>query len=441
MEEDRVPGRWHWGEPVEASGAEPAGGVAAPDAGAQGRTETEAESRAQEDMETTTEVPMPPPPPIPGTEAKPRRWLAVALVAGLVGAAVGGGVGALVADGDDEGAPAPAFGRNSSVIAQPRDIQEILAKVQPGVVSIRTEAFRGGGGFFDLDPVPVRGAGTGMLLSPGGEILTNAHVVEDASAIKVTLFREREPRDADLLGMDARSDVAVIKLREPAGLEAVPVKLGRSAGVRVGDSVLAIGNALALPGGPTVTQGIVSALDRSVGDEETQLSGLIQTDAAINPGNSGGPLVNAAGEVIGINTAVIQSAGAGGLAQNIGFAIAIDTVKPMLDELRTGQARPQGLLGVSAQTMTPAIAEQFGVSVEEGAIVVLVDPGSPADAAGIRRLDVITKLADKDIKSSSDLQNAVRSHAPGDVVDVRWVRGDEQLSASVTLAARPDTEG
>jgi serine protease Do len=185
----------------------------------------------------------------------------------------------------------------------------------------------------------------------------------------------------------------------------------------------------------------VSALDRSVGDRGTELSGLIQTDAAINPGNSGGPLVNAAGEVIGINTAVIQSAGAGSLAQNIGFAIAIDTVKPMLDELRTGQVRPQGLLGVSAQTMTAAIAEQFGVAVEEGAIVVLVDPGSPADAAGIRRLDVITKVADKDVKSSSDLQNSVRSHAPGDVVEVRWVRGEEQLSASVTLAARPDTEG
>ncbi|HEX2062853.1 MAG TPA: trypsin-like peptidase domain-containing protein, partial [Acidimicrobiales bacterium] len=222
---------------------------------------------------------------------------------------------------------------------------------------------------------------------------------------------------------------------------AVPVKLGRSADVRVGDSVLAIGNALALPGGPTVTQGIVSALDRSVGDGNTELSGLIQTDAAINPGNSGGPLVDAAGEVIGINTAVIQSAGGGGLAQNIGFAIAIDAVKPMLDELRTGQVRQQALLGVSAQTMTAAIAEQFGLAVEEGAIVVLVDPGSPADGAGIRRLDVITKVGDKDIKSSSDLQTTVQSHKPGDVVEVQWVRGDEQLGASVTLAARPGNEG
>ena len=439
MEEDRVPGRWLWGESAETSGPEPTGGVAAPDTKAGPDVTKPAPAPATEDV-STTEVPAPPR-PTPPAVGKPRRWFAVALVAGLVGAVVGGAVGAVVADRGEEAAPAaPAFDRNRSVIAQPQDIQEILAKVQPGVVSIRTEAFRGGGGFFDLAPVPVRGAGTGMLLSPSGEILTNAHVVEGASAIKVTLFREREPRDADLLGLDARSDVAVIKLREPAGSDAVPVKLGRSADVRVGDSVLAIGNALALPGGPTVTEGIVSALDRSLADGDTELSGLIQTDAAINPGNSGGPLVNAAGEVIGINTAVIQSAG-GGLAQNIGFAIAIDTVKPMIGDLRTGDVRPQGLLGVSAQTMSAAIAEQFGASVEEGAIVVVVDPGSPADAAGIRRLDVITKVGDKDIKSSSDLQTAVRSHKPGDVVEVHWVRGEEQLSASVTLAARPATGG
>ena len=437
MEDASTRGKWSWGQPAEAEGDEPTGGVTAPEAPEAGRA---ASTGRLEDtaVQPAGAAPAPPYPAATGRARGP-RLLVVALVAALVGAAAGAGAAGLVADRDDDPAAPAAFGNNTSAIAQPRDIQGILAKVQPGVASIRTEAF-GGQGLFDLDPSPVRGAGTGMLLSTSGEILTNAHVVDGAAAIKVTLFGEREARDADLLGADDSADVAVIKLRDTSGLAGRPVRLGDSERLRVGDAVVAIGNALSLPGGPTVTQGIVSALDRSLNGPGA-LSGLIQTDAAINPGNSGGPLVNADGEVVGINTAVIQGTGRA-LAQNIGFAIAIDTVKPMLDNLRRGAAgAPQGFLGVTSQTLTPDIGERFDFATDRGAIVVEVVPGSPADNAGIRRLDVITRVGDKDIATNADLQSAVRSHKPGDQVPIAWKRGQEDRQATVTLGARPTTSG
>ncbi len=360
------------------------------------------------------------------------------MVAALVGAAVGGGIGAVVADDDGPGsASVPRFGANSSTIARAQDIQGILQRVQPGVVSIRTQAFQGGGGLFDLDPAPVRGAGTGMILAPSGEILTNAHVVSGATSIKVTLDGETEARDADLAGADPSADVAILKLRDTRDLQGRPVRLGSSKDLKVGDSVVAIGNALSLRGGPTVTLGIVSALERSLSGNVQQLSGLIQTDAAINPGNSGGPLVNANGEVVGINTAVIQSTGRG-LAQNIGFAIAIDTVKPMLERLSKGESgAPQGFLGVSSVTLTGEIRDRFGFTAEKGAVVTEVVPGSPAAAAGLRPNDVITRFGDQDIETNADLQAAVRTLKPGSRAEVQWMRGDQEGRATVTLGARP----
>ncbi|MEO7836287.1 MAG: trypsin-like peptidase domain-containing protein [Acidimicrobiales bacterium] len=360
-------------------------------------------------------------------------------MAALVGAAAGGGVATLVAeDGADERSAAPVspFSNNTSKVARPEDIQAILAKVQPGVVAIRTEAFGGGRGF-DLAPTPQRGAGTGMLLSATGDILTNAHVVGGATAIKVTLFGEKDARDADLRGVNVDADVAVVRLRDTAGLEGRPVKLGSSQELKVGDDVVAIGNALALPGGPTVTSGIVSAVERSIDAGNEQLSSLIQTDAAINPGNSGGALVNAEGEVIGMNTAVVRQE----LAQNIGFAIAIDTIKPMLDQLTKGEAfAPQGFLGVSTVTLTPEIREQLDFAAEGGAVVAEVVPGSPAAEAGLQRNDVITRIAGTDVATNVDVQKAVRAKKPGDKVEIVSMRGDQERSAEATLGARPATE-
>ena len=442
---DSVPeGTWSWGRPEDGEADEPAGRIAAPEATVSGAgpdtlragpgtaAEPDPEPAYLPPAEPRPAPPSPPSPPAAAHSSGGLRWVAIALVAALVGAAAGGGVAALVADDDAErAAPVSPFSRNTSTIAKPQDIQAILAKVQPGVVAIRTEAFGGGGGF-DLAPTPVRGAGSGMLLSTAGDILTNAHVVSGATTIRVTLFGEKDSREADLRGVNPQADVAVIRLRETSGLEGRPVELGRSQALKVGDAVVAIGNALALPGGPTVTTGIVSAVERTIDAGNEELSSLIQTDAAINPGNSGGPLVNADGEVIGMNTAVVRQ----DVAQNIGFAIAIDTIRPMVDQLTKGEAfAPQGFLGVSTVTLTPEIREQLDFVAEKGAVVAEVVLGAPADQAGIRRNDVITRIGDVEITTNVDVQRAVRSHRPGDRVEIVWLRGDQELRAEVTLAA------
>ena len=200
---------------------------------------------------------------------------------------------------------------------------------------------------------------------------------------------------------------------------------------------MAIGNALALPGGPTVTHGIVSAVDRTIDAENERLEHLIQTDAAINPGNSGGPLANAAGEVIGMNTAVA------GQAQNIGFAIAMDTVKPVADQLKAGKGvvRATAFLGVTTVTVTSDIQQRFGLSVSKGALVRDVSPGSGADSAGLKTGDVVVRFGNDDITSSDDLSAAVRKHQPGDKVEVTWMRGNQRQTATVTLGSRPAGTG
>jgi putative serine protease PepD len=202
-----------------------------------------------------------------------------------------------------------------------------VAKAEPSVVSIQTNTVRG------------TAAGTGVILSSDGDILTNAHVVAGASTVLVTLIGESQPRTARVVGADSVADLALLHIDGASGLRAAT--LGTSAGVAVGDDVVAIGNALALRGGPTVTRGIISALDRTLESNAGTMTGLIQTDASISSGNSGGPLVNALGEVIGINTAVAASGG-GTAAENIGFAIAIDRALPVVDRLRAGGAVTTG---------------------------------------------------------------------------------------------------
>ncbi|MDQ1439126.1 MAG: serine protease Do [Acidimicrobiaceae bacterium] len=365
-------------------------------------------------------------------------WVVVALVAAVIGGLLGAGLVAVLDQRDETRSTTATFARNTSSIAKPQDIQGILERVQPGVVSIKTQAFqRGAFG----DAIPAAGAGTGMIITSDGDVLTNAHVVRGATSIQVTLSNEKDPRFADLVGSDPAADVAVIKIRDVHDLPTV--RLGSSARLRVGDDVLAIGNALALPGGPSVTEGIVSAKDRSIGAEDEQLEGLIQTDAAINPGNSGGPLVNADGEVVGMNTAVIQSTGQS-LAQNIGFAIAIDNIKPLLERLKKGEGgvvASRAFIGVQTQTMTSEIKDRYGFSVDKGAIVTDVTPGSPAENAGLQQGDVITKFGDQKIESADELVAAVRARKPGDRVEATFTRGREEHKVTVTVGARPGTTG
>jgi putative serine protease PepD len=418
-------GKWSWGTTDEQAADDgPPTSEVVPD---EPPTETVGPDEPPQPLSDAPPVDEPmPPPPVAVAERRGPAWPLVALIAALVGAAAGGGAATLLTD-DDNATTTVRYEANSAPIAQPRDIQGILAKVQPGVVSIRTSTFQGGDLF---GTQPVRGAGTGMIISADGEVLTNAHVVNGATSIKVTLFGETEARDADLLGSNPASDVAVLKLRNASGLPTVT--LGDSSRIQVGDQVVAIGNALALPGGPSVTLGIVSAKDRSLDAEDVQLESLIQTDAAINPGNSGGPLVNSDGDVIGMNTAIR------GDAQNIGFAIAMNTVKPMLDTLKRGggSVTSTAFLGVSAQTLTPEVQRQFDFSVDKGAIVVTVTAGSPAENIGLLRADVITSFDGKAIETAEELVTAVQAKKPGDKVEIVYHRGGQERRATVTLGSR-----
>jgi S1-C subfamily serine protease len=356
-----------------------------------------------------------------------------ALVGALVGAIVAGGIVAVFSDSDGQ-AVSTRVTRPSNSLSQAGDIGSILTEVEPAVVSISTEGFAQDR-FFDV--APSEGAGTGMILTPDGDVLTNAHVVANASQIKVKLSTSEKVYDANLVGADPTADVALLHLQGASGLPTV--KFGRSADLQVGDSVITIGNALALPGGPTVTSGIISALDRTISDPSAGLEHLIQTDAAINPGNSGGPLLNVKAEVVGMNTAVIQRASDEAAAQNIGFAIASDTIGPIVEELRKGGSTSsnRAFLGVVTVTVNEQVRQRYGLQAEEGAMVVQVNPGAPASQAGLEPQDVITKLGDDELTSSEDLGSAVRKHQPGEQVTVTFERGSTQRTATVTLERRP----
>lgn len=236
---------------------------------------------------------------------------------------------------------------------------------------------------------------------------------------------------AKTTGRDPSTDLAVLKI-DGTGLPAV--SLGDSNAVQIGDAVVAIGNALALQGGLSVTNGIISGLNRQVPEQSgAVLVGMLQTDAAINPGNSGGPLLNAQGQVIGINTAVATP----GEAQNIGFAIPISTAVPVLTDLRTG--RKPAFLGISTQDLTPEIASQLNISTTQGAVITQVSSGTPASAAGLKKNDVIVQIGSDPIKNSADVQTAIRSHSPGDTVVVTFLRGGSRQTVNAKLTTRPST--
>ncbi len=366
-------------------------------------------------------APAAPPPPAPAAArmgVAPRWLAAVAAVSLLGGGAAGAVAGRISAEDAASPATSVATSRNGSVITQTGDVQSILNKVQPGVVFIHSQATRGGRFF------PTQGAGTGVILTADGQVLTNAHVVAGATSIRINLPGESQSREATLIAADSGNDLALLKITGATNLPTV--ELGSSDALRVGDDVVAIGNALDLRGGFTVTRGIVSALNRTIGGEDgSRLSGLIQTDAAINPGNSGGPLVNSAGQVIGINTAV------DGQGQNIGFAIAIDKAKPIVERLRSGQSTattPRAYLGVSSQ---------LSADGSPGATVVDVGAGTPAAGAGIQVGDVIVALDNTQINEPDDLSEAIGAKKPGDRVTVTYNRAGQRRTAQVNLGTRP----
>jgi len=354
-----------------------------------------------------------------------RHTITAAIVGGLVGALAAGGV--FFATDDDSTTIVQSRGANAA-ISRPSsqlegggtDLASLIASAEAAVVTVTVGQGPGTG---------AGGAGTGFVITSDGFIVTNNHVVEGESEIEVA-FTDGSTLSARIVGRDPSVDLALLKVD---GSDLAFIELGDSDAAQVGDEVLVIGNALALEGGLSVTRGIISGTNRTVDtDAGTTLVGMLQTDAAINFGNSGGPLVDASGKVIGVATAIASN------SQSVGFVIPSSRAKPVIDDLRAG--RKPAFLGVSTQDITPALVRELDLGVDEGAFVAQVTPGTPAEDAGIRDGDVIVQIGDRTIDSSADVLTAVRSHRPGDTVNVVINRDGEEITVEATLVERPDVE-
>jgi len=328
----------------------------------------------------------------------------------------------------------PATGTPSGSALPPTDepVAAVAANALPSVVNVTTDVFSPSGG-------TGQGVGTGFIVRPDGIVVTNCHVVEGATKITVFTSAKHPDRfDARVIGGDCEHDLAVLKI-DATNLPTLP--LGNSGDLVLGQDVVAIGYALALEGGPTVTAGIVSSLDRTVQVQDPNCdvcrnftrtySSVIQTDAAINHGNSGGPLLNMQGQVVGINSAGADT------AQSIGFAIAIDSAKSAIQQAIDSPLAPTGYLGVQTADVTSALAMQLGLQVQDGAYVIGTTQGGPADDAGIKAGDVITAVDGHAVTNTTDLGNILADLQPGNTVPVEVDRGGQQQTLNATLDARP----
>ncbi len=302
---------------------------------------------------------------------------------------------------------------------------DVVRQLTPSVVHVLTIPPKTG----ETNPSsPGIGVGTGIILQSDGYVLTNNHLIDGAESIVVTLHNG-ESYPARLVGGDPNPDVAVVKI-DAMGLE--PARPGSVESLQVGQDVIAIGHALALPGGPTVSKGVISALGRSVeaGLQDTFVD-LIQTDASINPGNSGGPLVNDHGEVVGVNTASFSG------GQGINFAINIDDALVVSRQLIERGFVERGYLGIASLNLTPVIASQIGVPVHEGIIVARVAEGSDAQSAGLRGGDVIVAMDGQPIRNTGDLSKFLLDHSPGQRISVRLYRDGVEMETEATLSDMP----
>jgi S1-C subfamily serine protease len=295
-------------------------------------------------------------------------------------------------------------------------------------------------------------SGSGVVLDDEGHVLTNNHVIEGATEVTVSLESEGKMYPATVVGTEPNSDLALLEVEAPAS-KLHPLKLGDSDAMEVGDPVVAIGNPFDLQ--RTVTSGIVSALQREIqAPDGVTIDHVIQTDAAINPGNSGGPLINAAGEVIGINSQIATGGSGSEGNVGIGFAIPINTAKEEIAQLESGTADEHGYLGISGATITPELAKAFNLPVEEGVLVQQVEEGGPAAAAGIQGAttaasvegtefglggDIITAVDGEAIASTEALVEGISDAHAGETVELTVVREGKTASVSVQLAERPAT--
>ena len=345
----------------------------------------------------------------------------VAWVAGLTGALVGSQVADWLDSPPRSASDEPInVSEPSGPIEGRLDVGKVIDHIAASVVTISADVDNGLG--------QGQSVGTGVIISSDGEILTNAHVVNDATEIRVRLAGETEPREARLLAADIGNDLALLRMGGDGFDAAVFADPGS---VRLGDEVVAIGFALGLDGDPSVTLGIVSALDRTIGTEGAFLDGLIQTDAAISSGNSGGPLVNARGEIVGINTAVARDT-ATSAATNVGFAISVGEALPVIDALRaqsSGEVRAEGYLGVELDDRRDG---------GQGAVIRSVQDGTPAAEAGIEAGDLVVAADGAAIDGATGLIAAIRDLQPGDTTTVTVLRDGERLDLAVTLTDRPE---
>ena len=362
----------------------------------------------------------------------------MAVVAALIGGGVGAGVVAAVdnnngSSGDNAVIHESNAAPGAAVLSGNVTIPQLVDKVIHAVVSI------------DVKSNNSEDEGTGMIITSDGEVITNNHVIElytqggNSGSITVTEYGQTKPLPATLVGYDQTKDVALLKINNTSNQPTIT--FGNSSKAVVGDAVVAIGNALGLSAGtPTVTQGIVSALGRTVtaggiGTQTETLQNMIQTDAAINSGNSGGPLIDTSGQVIGMNTAVAGTSSDGTSSQNIGFAIPAATVESLLPALQKGgqTGNGGGYLGVDITTLTPALRQQYGFTPTTGAVILTVVAGSPAAKAGLVQGDVIVNIDGHAITSSEDLQKLVQADKPGQVITITYYVGNSKRTTTATL--------
>ena len=383
--------------------------------------------------------PLPPPPPVfhasssvsgasTATHARiSKKSFAVVTLVALIAGTLGGVVGSSLMSDDTSSSSYS----EPLLVASDGDVDEnsvgttqiakVAASVAPSVVTISsTSQSEAGSG---------ESVGTGIFLTATGEILTNAHVVEGATKIQVRLYNETEPRTGKVLAADAGNDLALVKIE---GTNFKAAQFADPKAIRIGDAVIAIGYALNLDGGPSVTTGIVSALNRTITTENGALNGLIQTDTAISSGNSGGPLVNYKAEVVGINTAVARGDNSTA-ANNIGFAVSTKEVLRVVELLRkqaNGEKRKEGYLGVGLSDRDDG---------GQGAVIANVQSGSPAAKAGVKEGDVVLAINDEPITGRAGMIAIVRDALPEETITMKLERGKEIITVKATLTERTTT--
>jgi S1-C subfamily serine protease len=379
----------------------------------------------------------PPPPPAPPQRGEPHlwRWIVVSFLVAMI-AAGGSGIG--VGWGLSNALRTPTVVQSPIAIANPTtapvagslDANRIAALVDPAIVDINTVVGSS------------QAAGTGMILTSDGQVLTNNHVVDQSTSIKVTIAGRSGTYTAHVVGVDPAVDVALIQIEGVSGLPTVT--LASSSNLKVGDSVVAIGNALGLGGTPAVSSGTITALNQSItasegGSKSEQLTGMIQSDAPISPGDSGGALVNSAGQVVGMITAG-DVQGFQSQTSTVNYAVPAETALNIVNTVRSGQTSSDiiygqvGYMGVNVRDMTASLATRLGLNISSGALVVSIVPGTPAESAGITPDSVITKLGADSVTSSASLGTVIRTHKPGEKVSVTWVNQSGTHNGSMTLA-------